>query len=328
MTSQPFNPFLFHSHQLNKMFVSAKQQKNQAWWLYEHGARNTLFMLEALTRIHGIAFEKKVYHKWNNRFKKLEDAFGTIDYYFVLEKEFKKNKLLKPTVLNYFTNNKLKFIEACDQRLCDKKWLTQRLSSFNLKFTDTPVVYDNAYINGLKLAITKDIAFIKLFCTKRHYVLTQFEEEVHELRRKLRWLSIYAQAFNGLIQLKATASKPPYTIRYFTKAVLASPYNLLAAKPKKAAVIEYRKYPFLALSWLIQELGVLKDNGLKIQALTSAFIASEGLTESDAKKKALKALALPQDTEKVLLKKASELMYTFMVKDKVLDELLIQSFTS
>lgn len=49
-------------------------------------------MLEGLTRLHNKAFDEKIFDKWNKRFKKLEDLFGEIDQYLVLEKELKTNK--------------------------------------------------------------------------------------------------------------------------------------------------------------------------------------------------------------------------------------------
>src|SRR4051812_44378615 len=91
-TTKSFNPFLFYSAQLQTLLTKAAKQKDPALWLYKNGARTTLFMLEALTRLHKNAFDEKLFEKWNKRFKKLEDIFGQIDEYDALEATFKSNK--------------------------------------------------------------------------------------------------------------------------------------------------------------------------------------------------------------------------------------------
>lgn len=92
MTSKDFNPFLFYSAQLQELLLKSSKEKNPALWLYKNNARTILFMLEALTRLHNHAFDEKLFEKWNKRFKKLEDLFGEIDQYIVLENELKLNK--------------------------------------------------------------------------------------------------------------------------------------------------------------------------------------------------------------------------------------------
>lgn len=327
MASKPFNPFLFYSDQLQRLFVKASKQDNPAWWLYQNGARTSLFMLEALTKLHDEAFGEKVFKKWNPRFKKLEDLFGIIDYYSAFETEFKKNKKISPSLLSYFSENKLQYIEICNKRLKKKSSLNNKLLSFNEKLAGYNAMYSEDYVDTLRQSISNEISDIKTFCADRNYSLTLFEEEVHEVRRKLRWLSIYHQSFNGLIQLKKSSTKTIYSISYFTKNTLSSPFNQRIPKPKNSAILEYNDKPFLALSWIINELGILKDSGLKIQALTDAFCYTEELTEHQAKEKTFKLLGLTNTTEKELLKKASVMTHTFIAKDKVLDSLLAATNT-
>lgn len=92
MKQKEFNPFLFYSAQLQDMLLKAKKQSNPALWLYKNNVRTTLFMLEALTRLHNKAFDEKLFSKWNKRFKKLEDLFGELDQFIVLENQLKKTK--------------------------------------------------------------------------------------------------------------------------------------------------------------------------------------------------------------------------------------------
>ena len=155
-------------------------------------------------------------------------------------------------------------------------------------------------------------------------MFTNLENEVHELRRKLRWISIYAHALNGLIQLKKSAKKPSYKTNYFTKEILTSPFNKLPTKTKGTAILEYDSNSFFALSYVIKELGNLKDNGLKIEIVTQAFEKTENLTKAKSHKKALEALDLKPNTEAEILKKASGLLFTSLSKDKILNGLLVK----
>ena len=323
MAVKEFNPFLFYSTQLQTLMTKAAKQKNPALWLYSNDVRTSLFMLEALTRLHSRAFDEKMFAKWNKRFKKLEDLFGEIDQYSVLEKELKANKKVTKEALKYFAVNSSNFITKCNQRLSEKEWLDNKLQSFDLKLSEFSVEYNDEYLNELALSIQYEIDSILDFVLKYYCQFTKLEEQVHELRRKLRWLSIYAQALRGLIQLKKSAKKPKHQINYFTKEVLNSPYNKLPEQPKNTAIIKFDSDSFFALSWLIKELGKLKDDGLRIEQLTRAIYISEELTELEAKEKAISILGYKKTIESDILNQASQIVKTALTKDEILDKLLI-----
>ena len=325
MTSMPINPFLHYSNQLQALFVKASNQKNPAMWLYQNDARTVLFMLEGLTHLHQEAFEDTLFQKWNIRFKKLEDALGCIDYYFMFEKEFKTNKKIPKKIVDVFFNNYQKHSEILNKRLKDKKWLEGKLFLFNIKIDKYVIIYDDEYITDLKNAITSEIKRIKTFALTLNYSFTDIESEVHEMRRKLRWISIYAHALNGLIQTKTLTKKPHYSINYETKEILKSPFNKLPVKPKNTSIIEFNKDSFLALSWTINELGRLKEAGLKTHALANALMLSDKLNEQQATEKAIGMLGVKKETEQLILKEASDIIYKFIVKDKILDTLIIKN---
>lgn len=324
MKTKEINPFLFYSKQLQQLFAKAALQKNPALWLYNNGVRTQLFMLEALTRLHNRAFDEKIFDKWNKRFKKLEDLFGEIDANIVFEKEFKKNKNIPVDALKYFNVNSTEFIQKCNQRLVEKDWLNNKLESFDSKLQEYKVEYNEDYIDELRFSIIDEIDAIIDFGLKYNFEFTKLEEHIHEIRRKIRWLSIYAQALQGLIQLKVTNKDLKSSINYFTKEVLNSPYNKLPPKPKNASIIEFDKNSFFALSWLINELGVLKDSGLKIHVLKNAIYVSEKITEEQAQIKAVKLLGFKQTIESDILKQASSLIKTALLKDKILEKLIIE----
>lgn len=323
MASKEFNPFLLYSKQLQDLLAKAAKQDNPALWLYKNDARTCFFMLEALTRLHQKAFDEKIFVKWNNRFKKLEDLFGEVDKYDALEKELKGNKKISPEVLKYFSVHTNKYITRCNQRLREKDWFEAKLQKFDKGIRKFNVSYDKAYMDELVFAISHEIDEILYFALKYNYTFTRLEEQVHELRRKLRWLSIYATCLQGLIQLKASPGKRKHHINYFTKEVVNSPYNKVAPKPQQAITARFDKNSFLALSWLITELGTLKDVVIKLHELKDAIYVAEDMTEEKALAKAITVLGLNKNTEADVLKRASEIIKTALVKDKILDNLLI-----
>lgn len=323
MKQKEFNPFLFYSAQLQDMLLKAKKQSNPALWLYKNNVRTTLFMLEALTRLHDKAFDEKLFSKWNKRFKKLEDLFGELDQFIVLENQLKKNKKVSKEILKYFSVHSTNILNKCNRRLTEKEWFNNKLESFDYKLSEFDVEYNQEYLNELKYVVENEVDSIYFFCEKVNFQFTKLEEEVHELRRKLRWLSIYAQALNGLIQLKKIKSNAKYKINYFNKEILNSPYNQLPKKPKNTFVIEYNSEAFFALSWIINELGKLKDNGINLQMLSDAIYIAENLNRVEAEEKSISLLALHKGIDEEILRNASTIMKTYLTEDKLLDALII-----
>ena len=324
MTTQAFNPFLFYSAKLQSLLAKAAGQKDPALWLYKNDARTQLFMLEALTRLHNNAFDEKVFDKWNKRFKKLEDLFGEIDEYAALEAQFKTNKKIPKEVIRYFTLHKENYLEKCNRRLASKDWLKDKVASFDQKIGRFDQECNEAYVDELRFALEKEVDHILYFALKADYHFTKIEDEVHELRRKFRWLSIYAQAMRGVIQLKPSGKRKKYHTAYFTKDVMQSPYNKLPAKPKDVAVLEYDSDSFFALSWLIQELGKLKDRVLNLYQLRDAIYVTGQMNKEEATKKAIGLLGLKATVEADVLKEASAIIHTLMTKDKILDTLIVK----
>ncbi len=325
MTTQTFNPFLFYSTKLQSLLTKAAGQKDPAMWLYKNDARTLLFMLEALTRLHNHAFDEKVFDKWNKRFKKLEDLFGEIDEYAALEAQFKTNKKIPKEVIKYFTLHKENYLEKCNRRLASKDWLSDKVLSFDQKISGFDQDYNEAYVDELRFALEKEVDEMLYFALKANYRFTKIEEEVHELRRKFRWLSIYAQAMQGMIQLKKSGKRKKYHTAYFTKEILQSPYNKLPAKPKDVAILEFDSDSFFALSWAIHELGKLKDRVLNLYQLRDAIYVTDQVNKEEATKKAIAMLGLKATVEADVLKEASELIHTFMTKDKILDTLIVKA---
>lgn len=317
-----FNPFLFYSNKLQALLVKAESQKNPALWLYQNDARTPLFMLEALTRLHNKGFDEPLFKKWNKRFKTIEDALGQIDYYAAFEKDNAKNKKITATLKSYLNAVVLNNTESLNQYLINNKWFNGKVLNFNVKISKFDYLCNEEYTTELKIVLKKELSKCVKFCEKYNYEFTELENQVHELRRKMRWISIYAQALNGIIQLKKTNTKPKYSINYFIPEILKSSFNKLPTKPKECSIIEFDSNSFYALSYVIYELGKLKDQGLNIKILMEAILKTEKISKTKAHQKALLVLGIKNNTEMEILNVASKLAFTALSKDKILNTLL------
>jgi hypothetical protein len=104
--------------------------------------------------------------------------------------------------------------------------------------------------------------------------LRNLEGGLHELRRRLRWPSVYAAALNGLVVIGAQRAAAPGLTHYFTDAVTGSRHAHLTRNRRVAQPLEINYAHWIALSWLIQELGLLKDQRQWTAALKAALSGS------------------------------------------------------
>ena len=148
------------------------------------------------------------------------------------------------------------------------------------------------------------------------------EADVHELRRDIRWLSIYPQCLRGCIQLSKAKSSPKYLDKYLTKEITGSPYNIMPDAGDCKHFLLLDKNRFYALSWLIAELGKLKDNGLRVVVIEEALLQTTKTNDKDALKKAYQLLGPKQLNLQQLLDTAETICKTYF-KEKNLESLLI-----
>ncbi len=144
----------------------------------------------------------------------------------------------------------------------------------------------------------------------------------------IRWLSIYPQALRGCIQLSKSKTKAPKALtKYLTKEITGSPFNVLpdAAGLKHFLLLDQNR--FYALSWMIAELGNLKDSGLKVEVIKEALLQTSakepaGKTNENAILAKASKLAGPgQKSIEQVLKAAEDICKTFC-KEKNLEALI------
>jgi hypothetical protein len=309
MSTITFTPFQFYTAQLNDILKKARLTENPALYLYQNGARNIIFMLEALTRIHKNIVEDEKIEKWYERFKILEDIIGQIDHVDAFKKQFEKDKNIDAKSLSILSAETNALLTKLNSIIKEKKWLNNNFEKFHKCISAQNFKNDAAYVEKIKSAYKKELQKIIEFATSINGNFTKLEEEVHEMRRKLRWLSIYAQAFQGMFQLVKPKKQPSWSKKYMKKEIINSPFNQLPKPIKGLLVIPLDYYAFIALSFMIHELGVTKDKGFQ------SHILIDNLKKTPAQVKAI--LGKKYVEQKELLTKASLLAKPFF-KENVL----------
>ena len=317
--------FDFFLTQLQTLLDKAAKQKNPALWLYQNNARTPLFMLEGLAKLYAGIHNKKKFTKLKAHFKLLEDAIGQIDYYDAFAKEFAGNKKIPATVVSYLQAQSREKIQSLNEILTEKDWIgagKSRMEKIRKKLKKADWLDEPKDVEGIRDFYFSSINGILEFSNQKNFHFENVEKDVHELRRMLRWLSIYPQALKGCIQLSQSKKSPAYLSKYLTKAITGSPYNVMPDAGDLRYFLLLDKTRFYALSWMISELGNLKDSGLRLEVIKEALIQSGSTNEKAALIKARSFLGNRQLTEQQVLDQAEAILKTFC-KEQNLESLVI-----
>lgn len=305
-------------NELETLFKKSKNEQNPAYWLYTNKARTPLFMLESITRIFAKTTNDPFAKTWNKFFKKLEDAIGEIDYYDALIKEFKPKRSVKKEQIEYFTKKRDKTLTKLNEKLINRNFYT----SFLLQFRKGNIMNfsDKTLLKNIHNQIKTEILLTEEAFMDHINGFKDFEEGVHTMRRKLRWISIYGISLGGIVILKKNRKNYEWEKEFITKTELNSKYNKLPVKKGLNYYIPFNEKAFLALSHVIDQLGIIKDKGLSIEALakwrekTGAAIKPNNPVNT--------SVAGELKIKEALLKQAHELVYKFFITYKIHNELL------
>lgn len=301
---------------------NAKNKENPALWLYLNDLRTPMFMLEGLAKMYANLHNKKDFSKIKEQAKEIEDALGVVDFYISFQKEFSSNEKI-PIVIKQFIDLKAnEKIEVLNQILIKENWLNdKRIDKVQKRLKKADWLKEEKEINAIQRYYTAEIAEINEFANSTKFEFDNVEEDVHELRRMLRWLSIYPQAMQGAVKLIANRVTSENVKKYLTKEIINSPFNQFATSKELTYFLQLNKNNFISLSWMIAELGKIKDNGLRIKVLEDALQATEYLKTADAETKAMQVLGKTQPSLLTLLQEASTISKTYF-SDKLLTDLI------
>ena len=317
--------FDYFLNKLQDLLDKSSKQKNPALWLYQNNARTPLFMLEGLAKLYAGLHNKKKFSKLKDQFKLLEDALGAIDYYDAFAKEFAKNKKIPASIKNYIQAQSREKLQSLNETLKEKEWISAgniRIAKIRKKLAKADWQKEREETESINSFYILAIKKILNFINQKDFHFENVEADLHELRRDIRWLSIYPQCLRGCIQLSKAKSSPRYLDKYLTKEITGSPYNIMPDAGDSKHFLVFNKNRFYALSWLIAELGKLKDNGLRVVVIEEALLQTTKTTDKDAAKKAYQLLGNKQLKIQQLLDKAETICKTYF-KEKNLESLLI-----
>lgn len=254
----------------------------EAFTFYACGVRNHYFYVETICRIGRDLGSEEVFEKHLKKFKEAEDILGQYDFFFSLSEATShvpecRERFEELHGENFATAGE-KLHNLLEEERDSKQHSTFLKDCKEIEF-DKPEKLQKEFGVFLIKAIQK----LSKGWEKGEFNPDEIETGIHELRRKLRWLSLYAQVSNGMIQLTGKEVKTEIAEVYVTREILTSPFLQFPKAPEGIRPLEIKFAHFAALSSLIATLGELKDAGLTLEAL-------------NAEEKPLKCLkALPED---------------------------------
>ena len=306
--------FYYFLDKFQLLLNKAVQQKNPALWLYKNDARTPLFMLEGLSKMYSQIHNKKKFTKLYEQFKLLEDTLGAIDYYDNIAKDISTNKKVPATITTYLQAQTREKIQSLNELLMENEWLSQensRIEKMQEKLREADWLNEEEEVKAMNEFYGEAIYDITEFTQTDAFHFDNIEADVHELRRKLRWLSIYPQAIRGSIQLSQNKTTPNQLEKYLTKEVTTSPFNVMPNAREATCFLLLEKNYFYSLSWMIAALGKIKDKGLHVVAIKEALEETTDLTDVDALKKTYQILGTKQPKLEQLLNDASTICKTY-----------------
>ena len=318
----PFIPvgkarFLFYLDKVDHLLETASSSANPAQQLYQQDLRTPLFMLEALSRLYKKIYDHKKLKKLNTIFKDLEDALGQIDYYDAFQKDFSQKKNIPGEITHYLKEKTEEKTGKLNHYLKEEKWIgkhPKRLSKIKKDLDDVDWFDEKNDGQAILAVYKKEIKKVIKEFKRKEIHFDNIENDVHELRRELRWLSIYPQALCGLMQLKENQEPPFYLKKYLTEEIVHSAFNVMPDGSGLSDHIFLNDQYFYALSWMIAALGKLKDSGLKVEILKES-IAEVYKTDEDVEQLVYSICDENQPTIAEILAQSQKIVTTFFEED-------------
>lgn len=245
-------------------------------FLYKADGRTPMFYLESLARIgRHIGPSRKLWESWLPRFKEIEDLIGAYDYWVDIGARSASWHAPAP-LLAYFTERAQQALGAMEYALGRSGfWAVEGGAPTGagsavavLRAALAELDWDKPKRERKAIAafLRDEVREITDKLGDGTIDLENVELGIHELRRRLRWLPICGLALAGKVVLDETVDHGALA-KYVTPESLANPFNQLPGHPDEAEPVRYHQSAFLAVSFLISEIGKLKDRALWTEEL-------------------------------------------------------------
>lgn len=260
---------------LARKLREAREEGSPAMALHHGGTRALLFQLEALARAHRATLDDAQFLPLHQAFKTLEDGLGAVDFHDALLRRLGEDE--EPSLRAYFVGRRMEACASVERWLNTHGWWP-RAGKSPEALDDIVSVLENARWPSRRKERRRIGEYYARSAIKLHermaageFDFNSLESGVHELRRKVRWLSILPAAFDGLF-VRIEDEQGDQALAWYRKPeVLASPYNDFPSRKDVPDPLKLDSPAFLAMSWLIGEIGVWKDRGQMAEALGTAW---------------------------------------------------------
>ena len=270
--------------------------------------------------MYGGIHNKKIFKYANEHFKLLEDLLGEVDYYDGFAKQFLANNEIPSTIRLFMEQRKAEKINELNSILLNKKWINHdpsRTKKIRKKLLKVNWRKPKEEIKLIGEYYLKSIDVINEFYKNTGNAFTDLELQVHDLRRKLRWLSIYPQALRGAIQLVDNVEDNEALKKYLIPAIVNSPFNVMPEPANNQIVLILEKKYFYSLSFVISQLGKIKDKGLSVLAIAEAVENTQFVNKEIATERAFELLHFKNAGLNSILKEAKEVCKPFFIEDNL-----------
>ncbi|MFN0189615.1 MAG: hypothetical protein ACKVQV_13015 [Bacteroidia bacterium] len=286
---------------------------------FKQNARNNFFDLEAAFRIFRKTHSKEVAELLYEIYKSAEDALGKYDFISSSSSKIASDTKLSEELKEKIIHQEKKARIELKQFLKRENWLpdaTENVSKQAEQMKDILSTDSDDFRNDYIKFLSKTISKIDEEYRKGELDPHLLEEGIHEIRRKIRWISIYAKISGGFIQTQKSEKVNSEYKKYLTEEIISSPFIKLPPCPEGVEPITIRFENFAALSWMIQELGKLKDEGLNYENQVH-LLGEEESTENKKKDSKKSPNTLARITEEGL-----KICDEFFIKDNLLHRLI------
>ena len=305
--------YALHHKKAKALLSEATQQANPAIWLYLNNLRTPIFMLEATSRMcEKLYDDAPCFLKMKEQYKAVEDALGALDFYAAAFKNFESNSAIPDAVKQYLTKKADEKAQILNELLEKEGWLNGRkLGEIEQQLKAVDWRKDAKELEKIAKFYAKNVEKTIEVAYETNFAFGHIEE-VHEIRRRIRWLSIYPQALQGIFQFAETNAEPTtQQKKYVTEAVKKSPFNVIPTTLTVENPILLDKNSFLTMSWLIAKLGELKDNGLGVELVKEALQNTAALADAAAYSKVYAVLGQKQVPLDTLISESQNVLKTY-----------------
>jgi hypothetical protein len=235
--------------------------------------RSTLFHLEGILKLYRHSYDRALEAPYE-AVKALEDALGGLEAGLHLVEVARRPGSPEPALHWCETQASLARSEVIEQ--LRRHWLPLPDGTIPLFRTicDTLVALDfKGYAKDRRSLIRELRSWLqKVADTSLDMYVLQGNHGLHELRRQLRWLPIFAVSLDGLVVTSDKHNPAKEYRALLTSEVADSPYARLPEPIREDKPIKISRSLFLAAIDLISQLGELKDLGEELEGLQHALI--------------------------------------------------------